>query len=80
MKNKIEQVNENIIGQERYWKADTNHERFRILKLDEECDGVKCYVIKYFTTNNREQSHTRQSILDKSILVVPEDEGLNIGC
>lgn len=61
-----------IIGQERYWKADTNHERFRIEKFDGECDGVKCYIVKYFETNNREQIHTEQSILEKSILIEPE--------
>lgn len=80
MKDKLEQINENIIGQERYWKSDTNHERFRVVKFDKTHNGVEYYIIEYFTTNNRKQCQDKQTILYKSILVAPEDGELNIGC
>ena len=63
----------NIIGQERSWKTDTNHERFRVVKLDKIVRGIEYYTIEYFTTNGRKQCQDKQTILEKSILLEPEE-------
>jgi len=70
----FEVVIEDIIGQERYWKSDTNHERFRVIEFEKERKGLKYYTIEYFTTNNRKQCQDEKTILEKSILLELELE------
>ena len=66
----------NIVGQERSWKADTNHERFRIVRFDKVFNDKEFFIIEYLTTDGRKQCQDKQTILEKSILLKNESERL----
>lgn len=69
------QSNLNIVGQERSWKSDTNHERFKIVKFKEVFNEKEWFVLEYFTTDSRKQVQDKQTILEKSVLLESELTG-----